>query len=311
MVKTILLVGGLGFIGRNIFNYINQNLKGFDTVIVDDCSNSCDNIENFRPKNTITADYLNPSVKNFVNSISGKKIHIFLAGETRVAEASLRPLDFINANIVKPSKYVQDNVHEGDIFSLITTAGALYDGTKVLEKHSLPKPKNIYGETKLAEERIIQQLCNLKGANYRSIRMTNVFGPYSDKKLSAIHAFIRSGIKNQKIFINGDGNQRRDFVYANDAAKAIIEHSILDETDEITSTIGSHRSVSINDIINIIRENLLPNLSIEYRSAKQLINTEPRDVVLGNSLKNPYVKNFVPLLEGLRLTLDYYLKQIE
>ena len=58
-----------------------------------------------------------------------------------MAEASLRPLDFINANIVKPSKYVQDNVDEGDIFCLITTAGALYDGTKVLEKDGCPNQK--------------------------------------------------------------------------------------------------------------------------------------------------------------------------
>ncbi len=302
----IILIGGLGFVGRNIIDVLAQKDEE-NILIIDNLKNAVDGFE-YISHQQIHDDLSSAKVFECINNIKEKKIFIFLAGETRVADSLSRPLDFIEENISKPAKFVSNCVGQGDVFILISTAGALFSGEEFISEKSIPNPKNFYGASKLAEENILEKLVSASKAIFKVIRMTNVYGRYSDNKSSAIHAFIRASLNNTKIFVNGDGNQTRDFIFSEDVANGIVNMAINHNKFENTYYfLGSGSSYSINEIINTINNISEGKIICEYRESKELIATEPRNVVIDkNSLYLNSEDELTNLLHGLKETRKYY-----
>ena len=223
--STMVLVGGFGFVGRNILDVVMTDpaFSGLDPVVIDNLSNAAPGHEALDlPSHA--GSYETAEALAFLDGLEGDRdgrIFVFLAGETRVAESKDRPLDFIDANISDPARFVMQAVRPGDRFILISTAGALFDGTFEVRVDSPYCPKNFYGATKAAEEMILGKLVELRGGTFSVVRLTNVFGRFSDNKKSAIHAFTRAAIAGDSVTINGDGLQSRDFIYAGDVGLGI------------------------------------------------------------------------------------------
>ena len=59
-----------------------------------------------------------------------------------------------------------------------------------------------------------------------SLRFSNAYGPYSLHKRSVVAAWLRAALAGRPIEINGDGQQTRDFVHADDLAAAV--EAVLD-----------------------------------------------------------------------------------
>jgi UDP-glucose 4-epimerase len=313
--STLVLIGGFGFVGRNILENIATNpaFEGLSPVIVDNLSNPAPGHEALDVPSYV-GNYEDAGAVEFLNNIQSEngRVFVFLAGETRVAESKDRPLDFIDANIADPAKFVMQAVKPGDKFILISTAGALFDGTFEVSVTSPYCPKNFYGATKAAEEMILEKLVELRGAEFRVIRLTNVFGKYSDNKKSAIHAFTRAAINGTAVTINGDGEQSRDFIYAGDVGFGIatLANKLrAGEPSEPVNMLGSGVTTTLMDVVAAIEDVTGKPLAYEKIPAKDLLATEPRDVIadkkdvkvlLGDSAR--------PFVDGIRETYSYYAK---
>lgn len=312
--STLALIGGYGFVGRNILENIatHEAFSGLSPVVVDNLSNPAPGYEDLDIPAHI-GSYESDEALEFLDGLEDTgegRIFVFLAGETRVAESKDRPLDFIDANIADPSRFVMRAVKPGDKFILISTAGALFDGTFEVSVDSPYCPKNFYGATKAAEEMILEKLVELRGGEFRVIRLTNVFGKYSDNKKSAIHAFTRAAISGDSVFINGDGQQSRDFIYAGDVGYGVATLATkLREGEESNpvNMLGSGVSTTLMDVVHAIEEATGKPLNYEKVPAKELLATEPRDVIANGKdvkvLLGDHITNFV---EGIRQTHGYY-----
>lgn len=312
---SLILVGGFGFVGRNILDVIatNPEFEGLEPAVIDNLSNAAPGYEALDIP-AFTGGYEESGASEFLQGLesdaSSGRIFVFLAGETRVAESKDRPMDFIAANIDQPSQFVMDNVREGDHFILISTAGALFDGTFEVRTTSAYCPKNFYGATKAAEEMILEKLVELRGASFSVIRMTNVYGVFSDKKKSAIHAFTRAIIEDGDVFINGDGQQSRDFIFSGDVGRAIATQAkrVRDGADyDKVNMIGAGVSTTLMDVVAAIETAAGKSLNYRKIPAEDLLKTEPRDVIanaedvsvlLGDSRTS--------LVDGIRKTHAYY-----
>lgn len=313
----MVLVGGFGFVGRNILDNIARDdaFAGLSPVVIDNLSNAAPGYE-VLDLPSYQGGYEDQGALDFLeeqdqgeNAGEGR-IFVFLAGETRVAESKDRPMDFIAANITMPSEFVMKAVRPGDQFILISTAGALFDGTFEVRTDSPYCPKNFYGATKAAEEMILGKLVELRGGRFSVIRMTNVFGRFSDNKKSAVHAFTRAAISGDSVFINGDGKQSRDFVYAGDVGRGIATLAARMRAGEAVDDVhmlASGVSTSLMDVVAAVEEATGKPLAYEKIPAKELLATEPRDVIAsgddGAVLLGETVTSFV---EGIRQTHDYY-----
>lgn len=311
---TMVLVGGYGFVGRNIIDVLQneQGFEGLNPVIIDDMSNAAPGHETLDyPAHK--GGYQEAGAVEFANA-QGEgdegRIIVFLAGETRVAESKDRPMDFIEANITAPSRFVMEAVKPGDYFVLISTAGALFDGTFEVSVDSAYCPKNFYGATKAAEEMVLEKLVELRGGKFSVIRMTNVYGKFSDKKKSAIHAFTRAVIEGSSVFINGDGRQSRDFVYSGDVGRGIATLAARLREGVKTKKInmlGSGCSTTLMDVVAAVEAAASKPLNYEKIPAKELLATEPRDVIASASdVRELLGDQITPFAEGIQHTHDYY-----
>lgn len=311
--STLVLVGGYGFVGRNILENVATipDFEGLSPVIIDNMSNAAPGHEALDLP-SYRGGYEDQGALDFLDAQDkGQgRIFVFLAGETRVAESKDRPLDFIDANISDPAKFVMQAVQPGDQFILISTAGALFDGSFEVSVDSPVCPKNFYGATKVAEEMILEKLVELRGGAFRVIRLTNVYGKYSDNKKSAVHAFTRAAIAGNQITINGDGGQSRDFIYAGDVGYGIATLAAKLRAGEDTNPVnmlGAGVSTSLMDVVGAIEEVTGKPLDYQKVPAKELLATEPRDVVAnGNDVRVLLGDRITPFVEGLRQTYGYY-----
>lgn len=312
--SSLILVGGLGFVGRNILDVIAREpeFAGLAPVVIDDLSNPAPGHEALDlPLHE--GGYGTDAAVAFLDGLAPEpsgRTFVFLAGETRVAESRDRPLDFIEANVTGPSRFVMEAVQPGDRFILVSTAGALFDGTFEVGVDSAYCPKNFYGATKAAEEMILEKLVELRGGTFRVVRLTNVFGRYSDNKKSAIHAFTRAAIEGRSVLVNGDGGQSRDFIYAGDVGYGIatLARQLVEgeETARI-NMLGSGRSTSLMDVIAAIEAATGRPLAYEKVPATDLLATEPRDVIANAEDVRVLLGSHVTAFEdGIARTYEYY-----
>ena len=311
---SLILVGGFGFVGRNILEQValSDDFAGLSPVVIDDLSNPAPGHEALDLPHHL-GDYGSPAATDFVRAIpagEGGRVFVFLAGETRVAESKDRPLDFIAANISDPARFVMETVAPGDHFILVSTAGALFDGTFEVSVDSPVCPKNFYGATKAAEEMILEKLVGLRGGTFRVVRLTNVYGRFSDNKKSAVHAFTRAAIAGRTVTINGDGGQSRDFVYAGDVGRGIATLAArlrAGEPTQVVNMLGAGVSTSLLDVVAAIEEVTGRPLAHEKVPAADLLATEPRDVVANpRDVRVLLGERITPFVEGLRATHAWY-----
>lgn len=312
-MRNFVLVGGLGFIGSNI---LEQLLIGHDAspyfekvIVIDNYSNNATVKEAWGQKCIILKNSYNDGmVSEALSSLKGPTTFLFLAGETRVAESVKRPVDFLQANIMDPATFVVKNVRANDDFILASTAGALFDGKETIGAESVINPKNVYGASKAAQELLLRRMVEAQDGQFGVVRFSNVYGRYSSKKKSAIHAFVRAALASEEIVVNGDGNQTRDFIYAGDLAKLVLSYANPEniQVRPSVATIASGNSESLKAILEYLENYLTTDLNVKFTENSELLKSEPRNVCIDSAaLYLPDVER-MQLGAGLEHTVRFY-----
>jgi len=101
---------------------------------------------------------------------------------------------------------------------------------------------------------------------WAALRLSNVYGPRQDPygEAGVIAILLDNIIKNKTFYINGDGEQTRDYIYVADIVHALS--SFLDKAEGIYN-IGTGEEKSLLDLINNIKEISKTNLKTAHRDA--------------------------------------------
>jgi nucleoside-diphosphate-sugar epimerase len=123
-----------------------------------------------------------------------------------------------------------------------------------------PRPESPYAVAKLASEYYGSVFSKLYGLDTISLRYFNVFGPYqrAESEYSlVVPIFLDHLLRGQAPEIHGDGEQRRDFVYVDDVARACF---LAGENEKRfigrVYNIGSGTTVSINEVYQTLQRGL-------------------------------------------------------
>jgi len=114
------------------------------------------------------------------------------------------------------------------------------DSLPVTETH-LVRPTDVNGINKAAGEYYHMVYNNVFGIRACSLRLTNVYGPRQlirHDRQGFIGWFIRLAIEDATIQIYGDGSQRRDFVFVDDAADAFLRAGASDDCNGEVFNVG-------------------------------------------------------------------------
>jgi nucleoside-diphosphate-sugar epimerase len=247
----ILVTGGLGLIGHNIVNKL-ENL-GHEIIIVDNKTSyglipatelyylMSERIKKIKTKdifNSDIADYYamdelindyQPEIIIHLASFPRQKVVNVnpRAGSRTMSEGLLNLLELAKKHDVRRFVYISSSMVYGDFIDDVT-------------EDAVCKPQGQYGIMKLAGEWLVKDYTRSCKIEHTIIRPSAVYGPL-DVEDRVISKFILSALRNQTLKVNG-ANETLDFTYVDDAAEGIVAASLSDTAKNKTYNITKSHS---------------------------------------------------------------------
>lgn len=293
-MEKVLVTGGAGFIGSHL---VDELVKICQKVLVVD-NLSTGKKENINPR----AKFYKKDIRHYKDIkplFRGVDCVFHLAAQARIQPSIINPAGSFGNNVVGTFNVLlaaKENKVKKFIYS--ASSSAYGDQEKLpLKETMLPRIKNPYALFKYMGEEMCQLFYNLYGLPTVCLRYFNVYGerqvvdgPYS----TVIGIFLRQKENDLPLTIIGDGNQRRDFTYVKDIARANILAARSKRVIGHLVNVGSGNNYSVNEIAKMIndRHKYIPPRPGEARvtladisKAKRILNWTPR-VKLKDWLRN-------------------------
>ncbi len=176
------------------------------------------------------------------------------------------------------------------------------------------EPTNeFYAIAKIAGLKLIQAYRKEFQKNWISIMPTNIYGPRDNFDLNSSHvlpALIRkfhdAKVKNSKVVeLWGTGNPKREFLYSDDLANAVI--FLLENYNSDTPiNVGTGIDVSISTLAESIAELVEFNGEITWNAT--MPDGTPQKVLDVSRINSMGWRAKTDLIDGIRLTYDWFLK---
>lgn len=255
----ILVTGGAGFIGSHVVDlYIEE---GHEVAVVDNLSSGKREYVNkdaqFYEVDIRDKDALKRVFEEFKPDVINHH-----AAQISVQYSVENPLYDADVNVIGSLNLITLALqHEVEKFIYISSGGAVYGEPEKLpcsEDHPV-NPLSPYGVTKHVVEHYLYLFNVNDGLDYIILRYPNVYGPRQDPygEAGVVAIFSLRMLRNEEVYIFGDGTQERDFVYVKDVAMANIG-ALTYKAHENSSlarifNLGSGRGTSVNEIYSILK----------------------------------------------------------
>ncbi|MEX1063717.1 MAG: SDR family oxidoreductase [Candidatus Paceibacterota bacterium] len=323
---AFLVTGGAGFIGSNIIEYLIQH-SAKKVVVLDNLSTGfAENIKPFLSNSNfkfIQGDICDLNVcKTSCENIDFVFHQAALGSVPRSIE---NPIATHNANasgflsVLMAAKNA--NVKRIVYASSSSVYGDSTDSPK--KEGKIGKPLSPYAVSKLVNEFYADIFVRTYNMEIIGLRYFNIFGPKQNPKgeyAAAIPLFIDgllhpvdniNGVNNKPVYINGDGNQSRDFTFIENAVQANIKAMFCEKKEAIGNVfnIAMGEKISVNELFNTLKKITNSSLNATHREERRgdvknsLADISKAKTILGYS---PSVKTE----EGLKRTVEWFDKKV-
>lgn len=269
-----IILGGNGFIGKNLCRYIKErggDVTSFDLSVCDD------RIEGVR---YITGSFFDDEVLKdviFDKDIIIHAISTINPGNSNETYMGGYGNDFVQT--IKMCSWIKDTNKK---LVFLSSGGTVYGdyGQEVLTEEMLPKPINHYGNVKLCIENALRIFHIQNQLNVIIARISNPYGAGQDfrKGVGFVDAVLKRSINGQSVEIWGSGDVVRDYIYIEDVCKMLYE-LIQYKGDEYLFNISSGVGISQKEIVEIV-QTLGIDVQVEYKEARSV---DVKQIVLDNS----------------------------
>ncbi len=290
----ILVTGGLGFIGSHTVVELQES--GFEAVIVDDCSNSSedvlDGISAIIGKKPIFERMdlrKKEKVEDFFSRHDDIKGIIHFAASKAVGESVENPLLYYENNLASLIYLLQHIVSSGGafIFSSSCTVYGQADQMPITENAPVKPAESPYGNTKQIGEEIIADCCRAnEKINAISLRYFNPIGAHASTEIGELPMGVpqnlvpfitqtAAGLRDElSVFGNdyptSDGTCIRDYIHVVDLAKAhvvALQRILEGKTEENYEVfnLGTGTGSSVMEVIQSFER--VTGLKLPYRIA--------------------------------------------
>ncbi len=275
--KTILVTGCAGFIGSNFVQQFRQQFPGAEIVGIDNFS-------------TGRRSAVHPKIVFYEGSILDKNLlekifakhepeYVFhFAAVPRVSYSVEHPRETTENNVIGTVALLEAAKDHGVKRFIYSSSSSVYGGAAKLptkESENAPNPKSPYAFQKYAGEPLCRIFGELYGLDTVSLRYFNVFGPgqYGDSPYASVisgwlEAIYQPGSKEHS-FIEGDGEQSRDFCYIDNVVEAnILAMQYPKPLGGEVFNIACGDKTSINQVRALIEKYSGKKLELEQRPSR-------------------------------------------
>ena len=308
--KTVLVIGGAGFIGSHVV----------DELLKDDV------------KQVIVYDNFARGARgNLADALADPRVRVFEAGgdilQSDVLAAAMKesqqvvhlaalwllqcydyPRAAFDVN-VRGTFNVLEACRDHGIERLVYSSSASVYGDAVELPMTEDHPFNnrtFYGATKIAGEAMARAFADRYGLSYAGLRYMNVYGARQDYKgtyIAVIMKMLDRLDQGLPPVLYGDGSQAYDFIYVTDCARANVCALKSDATDAFYN-VGSGTRTSLRELAEMILELTGSSLPIQYEPAGKTFVTNR----IGSTVKAEREIGFrttVELRDGLRRLVEW------
>ena len=312
--KPVAITGGLGFIGSNLARRLAD--LGAEVLLIDsmvpDYGGNLFNVADVRDRVQINfADVRDPNTMNYL--VQGQQVIFNLAGQVSHLDSMLDPYTDLDINCRSQLSLLEAcRWHNPRVKVVFASTRQVYgrpDRIPVDESH-VARPSDVNGINKLAGEWYHIVYNNAYGIRATVLRLTNTYGPrqlLKHNRQGFLPWFVRQVLDDEEIQLFGDGSQRRDFTYVDDAVDALVLAGCTEGTDAEIYNLGGE-SASLREVVELL-------ISLAGRGSYRLVPfpAEKQAIDIG-SYEADYQKiravlgwePRVSLREGLTRTLAYY-----
>lgn len=306
---TVLVTGGLGFIGHRVVQQLEQ--RAHQVNIVDSQTNHGDgsphqyqHILHGRQQQIRCPIYHTditdlPELTSVFDAVRPKTI-VHLASVPRQAEAQHHPQRAAQVmiqgliNLLELACCTPVNR-----FVLVSSSMVYGDFTDNVKETAQCRPRGLYGILKLTGESLVKDYADKHGFEYVIVRPSAVYGEH-DMLDRVMAKFLLAAMRNQEVLVNG-AQERLDFTHISDVATGIALASLSDRTVNKVYNVTRGHSRSLLEAANIV-------CSVVGQGKVRLLNrdeTFPRRGTLDiSAAKSDF--GFAPLIDLEEGIQNYY-----
>ena len=302
-MKKILVLGGNGFIGRNLCEYMAQKgemVYSFDMALPETKKEGI---------KYISGDFFDDYTLEKV--IAGMDIVFHAICTLNPGNSNDKCLMGYERDFVQTAKlcYLLKDTNCRLIF--LSSGGTVYGNQDIhpIREDAVPVPINHYGNLKLCIENTIRTFNFQSKRNMLVARISNPYGPGQNylKGVGFIDAALKRAIHGETIEVWGNGDVVRDYIYIDDVCRMLYDLVHYHGKYEIFN-LSSNTGTSQNDVLDIIKD-IIPDVSIKYAEARSV---DAKKIILDNTrIMEQDEFELVHVKDGIRNYYNYILETME
>lgn len=328
--KTWLVTGAAGFIGSSLLERLlklDQRVVGLDNFATG-CQENLDEVQGMvTPDQWRCFKFIKGDIRSLEDcreACNGVDFALHQAALGSVPRSLENPIATNEANVTGFLNMLvaarDANIKSFTYAASSSTYGDHPDLPKKEDK--IGKPLSPYGVTKYINEVYADVFKRCYGFNSIGLRYFNVFGPRQDPNgayAAVIPKWIAAMVKEENIFINGDGETSRDFTFIENVIQAnLLASQASKNAINQVYNIAMGNSITLNNLYELMKRKVIAiknkesqQLNISTPIYKKFRNGDVRHS-LASTLKVEKLMGYKPIFEidiGLEKTIVWYLKK--
>lgn len=312
---NVLITGGLGFIGSTLARELGE--AGANVVLVDslvpEYGGNRHNIAGFEDRVQVNVSDVRDQF-SLRHLVRGQDVLFNLAGQTSHLDSMTDPYTDLEINCRAQLSILEACRHENPGARIVfASTRQIYGRPQRLpvdESHPIA-PVDVNGINKTAGEWYHLLYGEVYGLRVSVLRLTNTYGPrmrVEDARQTFLGYWLRLAVEGTAIQVFGDGEQKRDFNYVDDAARAFLLAAVREEAVGRVYNLGGDEVVGLRELAELL-------VSLDGGASFELVPFPPdrRAIDIGDFYADfgrieaelgwrPRVR----LREGLERTLAFY-----
>jgi UDP-glucose 4-epimerase len=243
----VLVTGAEGFIASHLCEFLES--KGYEVLGLDN-----ERWYTRKVHNTVVGDVRDYELIDFLVSQVDEVYH--LAAMINVDYGNENPRETIDIN-VQGTLNVLEACRKYNVPMVYASTSEVYGSSQAEfmdEKHPLDA-QSVYAASKLSADRMCKAYADTYGLNVRILRNFNTFGKWQryDSYGGVIAKFVDNALKGKAPVIYGDGTQRRDYMWVEDAVRGYEIIAEKGKPGEVIN-VGTGKTISINELASLVQK---------------------------------------------------------